>query len=74
LITIHYIVITKLLVNMDNPCKECPWFIKNKHNESIVSHSKKFKKKHNCHMKKKVLWEENPQYQCFGNKSYFKTI
>lgn len=72
MIIIRYIVITKLLVKMKRPCKECPWFVNNKHNESIVNHSKRFKKKHNCHMKKMVLWEYNPQYQCLGNKNYFE--
>lgn len=53
-------------------CKECPWVIKNKNNDSIVGHSKKWKKKHNCHMMIKgrefKLWDDFPKFQCVGNK------
>lgn len=53
-------------------CEECPWVIKNKNNDSIVEHSKKWKKKHNCHMllkdRKFNLWDDFPKFQCVGNK------
>ena len=64
---------------MDNKivkcCKECPWVVKNKNNDSIVDHSKKWKKKHNCHMLVKgrefKLWDDFPKFQCIGNKTIF---
>jgi len=53
-------------------CKECPWVVRNKNNDCIVNHSKKWDKKHNCHMKirgtNKKLWDVNPVFQCEGNK------
>ena len=36
---------------MEKPCKECPWVVRNKNNDTIIIHSKKWNKKHNCHMK-----------------------
>ena len=33
-----------------NTCKECPWVIRNKFNDMIINHSKKYDKPHNCHM------------------------
>lgn len=55
-----------------NCCKECPWVVKNNNNESIVKHSKKWNKKHNCHMliknKNVKLWDNFPEFQCVGNK------
>ena len=45
---------------MKKSCKECPWVVKNSHNETIVSFSKKQNKPHNCHMSNnggKKLWE-----------------
>ena len=42
-------------------CKECPWVVRNKNNDTIINHSKKWGKKHNCHMKikgtNKNLWD-----------------
>lgn len=62
---------------MKKHCKECPWVVKNKHNDSIVNHSKRFNKKHNCHMMVDhvgdTLWSENPKCQCVGNKEYLST-
>ena len=37
---------------MGKNCKECPWVVRNKNNDTIVNHSKKWDKKHNCHQKK----------------------
>jgi len=58
-------------------CKECPWVIRNRNNDSIINHSKKWGKKHNCHMKikgtNKKLWEDNPEFQCIGNKKSIST-
>jgi hypothetical protein len=31
-------------------CKECPWVVRNKNNDTIINHSKRLNKKHNCHM------------------------
>jgi hypothetical protein len=31
-------------------CKECPWKVKNSHNDMIVGFSIKTDKPHNCHM------------------------
>ena len=59
---------------MKKPCKECPWMVRNKNNDSIISHSKRFNKKHNCHMKIKdteeQLWDQKPKHQCVGNRDY----
>lgn len=55
-------------------CKECPWVVRNRNNDSIINHSKKWGKKHNCHMKikgtNKKLWGVNTEFQCEGNKNY----
>jgi hypothetical protein len=57
-----------------SPCKECPWVVKNKNNDTLVEHLKRFKKKHNCHMVKEkdkgTIWEVKERYQCVGNKKY----
>jgi len=59
-------------------CKECPWDIRNKNNDSIVEHSKKWKKKHNCHMLIKgrefKLWDDFPKFQCIGNKKEISSL
>tara|TARA_R110000822_G_scaffold3784_3_gene16315 strand:+ start:384 stop:566 length:183 start_codon:yes stop_codon:yes gene_type:complete len=56
---------------MEKPCKECPWVVRNKNNDTIIIHSKKWNKKHNCHMKikdtNKKLWDHFPKFQCYGN-------
>jgi hypothetical protein len=67
---------------MDNKivkcCKECPWVVTNKNNDSIVDHSKKWKKKHNCHMLIKgrefKLWDDFPKFQCIGNKKEIDSL
>jgi len=43
---------------MKKPCKECPHFIRNRHNNMIVDFADRTGKKHNCHMTegKKDLW------------------
>lgn len=55
-------------------CKECPWVIKNKHNDMIVKFSKQMDKPHNCHMKNggKELWNINEKTKCNGRKEYEK--
>lgn len=59
-------------VPIEKCCKECPWVVKNKNNESFTNHSKKWFKKHNCHMLIKnkgiKLWDNFPKFQCVGNK------
>lgn len=59
-------------------CKECPWVIKNKNNDSIVNHSKTWNKKHNCHMviknKDVKLWDNFPKFQCTGNKKEIDSL
>ena len=57
-------------------CKECPWRIKNKHNESIVGFSKRMDKPHNCHMAKggKDLWNVEEKTKCKGRQDYEKSI
>lgn len=39
-------------------CKECPYIIRNRHNDTIVNFAERSGKKHNCHMRsgKKDLW------------------
>jgi len=58
---------------MEKNCKECPWVVRNKNNDTIVNHSKKWNKKHNCHMKikdtNKKLWDHFPEFQCRGDKN-----
>ena len=56
-------------------CKECPWVVRNKHNDSIVNHSKRLNKKHNCHTTPKEksggMWDVKSKYQCVGSVGYF---
>jgi hypothetical protein len=53
-------------------CKECPWSVKNKHNETIVGFSKRMDKPHNCHMVNggKELWNTKEKTKCNGRKEY----
>jgi hypothetical protein len=56
-------------------CKECPWKIRNKHNDSIIEFSKRIDKPHNCHMSKNgggKLWEVNDETKCQGRLNYEK--
>ena len=56
-------------------CKECPWKVKNKHNDIIVEFSKRMDKPHNCHMNKnggKNLWNIEEKTKCNGRKEYEK--
>ena len=58
---------------MKKPCKECPWTVKNKHNNSIVDFSIKRDIGHNCHMGKnggKSLWEVKEETKCKGRELY----
>ena len=63
------------LKNMGS-CKECPWSVKNKHNNTIVDFSKKTDKPHNCHMVNggKELWNINEKTKCNGRQNYEKSI
>ena len=58
------------------PCKECPWIIRNKFNDMIIEHSKKYDKTHNCHMipqeKRGSLWDVKEETKCAGRKKYGK--
>ncbi len=57
---------------INKECKECPWKIRNNNNDNIINHSKKWNKKHNCHILIKDtninLWDNFPKFQCVGNK------
>jgi len=55
-------------------CKECPWSVRNKHNDMIVGFSKKMDRPHNCHMINggKELWNINEKTKCNGRKEYEK--
>lgn len=56
-------------------CKECPWRVINKHNETIVEFSKRTDKPHNCHMTKnggKKMWEVDEETKCRGRLNYEK--
>lgn len=55
---------------MKKHCKECPWVVSNNHNDSIVRHSMKWEKEHNCHMVNGNIWDKENKCQCFGNKKY----
>ena len=60
---------------MMNHCKECPWRVKNSHNDMIVGFSIKKNKPHNCHMTengKKNLWNVKEKTKCNGRKEYEK--
>ena len=51
------------------PCEECPWVIRNRHNDTIVQFSNRTGKKHNCHMTKagkKNLWGLENKNECVG--------
>ena len=57
---------------MKKPCKECPHFIRNRHNDTIVDFAERTGKKHNCHMTegKKDLWNvKNKKLECYGSKT-----
>ena len=57
---------------MKKPCKECPHFIRNRHNDTIVDFADRTGKKHNCHMTegKKDLWNvKNKKLECYGSKT-----
>ncbi len=60
------------------PCKECPWVIRNKFNDMIIEHSKKYDKPNNCHMipqhKRGGLWEIKEETKCLGRKKYENEI
>ena len=55
-------------------CKECPWVVRNKFNDMIIEHSKKYDKPHNCHMipqdKRGGLWDTKEKTKCAGRKKY----
>jgi hypothetical protein len=56
-------------------CKECPWRVMNKHNETIIGFSKRTDKAHNCHMTKnggEKLWEVDEETKCRGRLNYEK--
>lgn len=52
-------------------CKECPWLIRNKHNDSITSFSERTGKAHNCHMTEGVkdFWNPSTKHVC----NHFRT-
>jgi hypothetical protein len=51
------------------PCKECPWVVRNKHNDTIVNFSKRMDKNHNCHMINKNIWDVKDNEICQGRKT-----
>ena len=55
-------------------CGECPWKVRNQNNDNFISHSKRFKKKHKCHMKTaEDIWNvTDEKHQCVGNKKYLE--
>ena len=59
---------------MKTPCKECPWVVKNKHNDVIINFSIRSGRSHNCHMTKGVknLWDVKEKYKCVGKKITIK--
>ena len=64
-----------MLVSMKKFCKECPWVIRNKHNDIIVGFSNKTGKSHNCHMTEGVknLWKViDNKMECYGSKNLNK--
>ena len=63
-------------MGMTSSCKECPWSVKNKHNDTIVGFSKRMDKPHNCHMINggKELWNINKKTKCKGREEYEKSL
>lgn len=62
---------------MKQSCKECPWVVKSQNNKTIIDHSRRLNKTHNCHMIpceiRGNLWDvKDEKYRCVGNKQYFK--
>lgn len=58
---------------MKKPCKECPWVVRNRHNDTIVEFSSRMNKPHNCHMTKvgkENLWEVKEDNKCLGRKNF----
>ena len=59
---------------MKKCCGVCPWKVRNNNNDAFIEHSKKFIKKHNCHMIPSKLtggvWNIKKEYQCNGNKKF----
>ena len=56
---------------MKKPCKECPWLVKTKNNDTIIEFSERMSMKHNCHMTeagKKNLWKVEEDFECIGKK------
>jgi len=51
---------------MRQQCKECPWVVKSKNNDSFIKHSKKHNKSHNCHMITKDVWNTKKECECVG--------
>jgi hypothetical protein len=56
------------------PCKECPWIVRNKHNDTIINFSKKMDKSHNCHMVNKNIWDTNDKQICEGRKLFYSEV
>ena len=57
---------------MKKPCRECPHFIRNNHNDMIVGFSDRSGLSHNCHMTegKKNLWKvTNKKIESYGSKN-----
>lgn len=52
------------------PCKECPWVVRNKHNDIIVNFTKRMNKNHNCHMINKNIWDVKDNEICKGRKEF----
>ena len=60
-------------IKMKKPCKECPHFIRNRHNDMIVEFGKRTGKKHNCHMTEGVkdLWNvTDKKLECYGSITF----
>ncbi len=58
---------------MKKPCKECPWIVRNNHNDSITNFSMKRDVTHNCHMSEnggKNLWNTEEKTKCKGRELY----
>ena len=57
-------------------CKECPWVIRNKHNDNVINFSKRMNKPRNCHMVSggKDLWNVNESTMCSGRKKYERDL
>jgi hypothetical protein len=55
-------------------CKECPWVVKNNHNNNLINNINRLYENnslsdtiHNCHMKNSNIWDKSDKNKCIGS-------